>query len=252
MGMTMSIDLNCDLGEGMPNDEQLMAFISSANIACGYHAGDATIMKRTIEHCLRHNVQVGAHPGFNDKANFGRTEIKLSDNALYDLIADQLQVMHSACLTMGAALHHVKPHGALYNMAAKDRRVSSVIAKAVKEFDSSLILYGLSGSFLITEAKEFGIDAKHEVFADRTYQEDGSLTPRNLKNALITDTDQSLAQVIQMIERNEVMTVEGKSIPIQADTICLHGDGAHAVDFAKAVYNHLQSKGITIKAPSHG
>lgn len=235
------IDLNCDMGEGMDTDAAIMPFISSANIACGYHAGDRDTMIRTVTSALEHNVAVGAHPGFADKENFGRTEQHLSDTALYDLVAAQLDIMQSVCRTTGAVMKHVKPHGALYNMAAKTPDMARIIAKAVKDTDPSLCFFGLSNSWLIKAAAEAGLKTLSEVFADRTYQPDGSLTPRSHPNALIESEEQSLQQVLQMVNHQQVTTVHGQTIPLSAETICLHGDGAHAVAFAKAVYNTLRS-----------
>jgi len=233
------IDLNCDMGEGMQTDAGIMPFISSANIACGYHAGDADTLKRTVDLALAHNVAVGAHPGFADKANFGRTEQHLSDAALYDLVADQLYLVQSVCRSAGAQMRHVKPHGALYNMAAKTPAMARIIAKAVKEVDPSLCFFGLSNSWLIKAALETGLKTASEVFADRTYQDDGSLTPRSLPNAMIEHEEQALQQVLQMVTLQQVTSVSGKVVPLTAETICLHGDGPHAVSFARAVYNAL-------------
>jgi 5-oxoprolinase (ATP-hydrolysing) subunit A len=241
------IDLNCDLGEGMPTDAALMPYISSANIACGFHAGDEATMKRTIDLCLQHNVAIGAHPGFDDKPNFGRNNLQLSSEALYDLITRQLYLLDIFCKEAGTRLHHIKPHGALYNMAAKDARMSATIAQAVKDFNQPMIVYGLSKSFLVSEATARGLPTAHEVFADRTYQPDGSLTPRNEKNALITNTADALAQVMQMITRGTVSTAQGTTINICPETICLHGDGEHAITFAAAVHTHLIKNKMAIK-----
>lgn len=234
------IDLNCDMGEGMDTDADIMPFISSANIACGYHAGDQDTMLRTVTLAMQHQVAIGAHPGFADKENFGRKEQQLSDTALYDLIAAQLGMMQSVCRAAGATLQHVKPHGALYNMAAKSPGMARIIARAVKDTDPTLRLFGLSNSWLIKAAAAAGLNTASEVFADRTYQPDGSLTPRNLPNALIESEEQALQQVVQMVTYQQVTTVDGQIIPLTAETICLHGDGAHAVAFAKAVYNTLR------------
>lgn len=249
-GSVKNIDLNCDMGEGMTTDASMMPYISSANIACGYHAGDEETMKRVIALCLQHNVTIGAHPGFNDKENFGRINQHLSDQELYDLVTKQLLILQRHCTSAGATLHHVKPHGALYNMAAKSQHMSTILAKAVFEFDPSLLYYGLSNSFLITEAKRIGLQTANEVFADRTYQWDGSLTPRTEKNAFIEDTETALAQVLQMIQFNTVMTIQNKEISLQPQTICLHGDGAHAVDFAKVIHQTLKNNSIHIQAPT--
>ncbi len=243
-----SIDLNCDLGEGMQHDADIMPFISSANIACGYHAGDEMIMRQTIQLAIQHKVAIGAHPGFADKANFGRTEMQLTENSYYDLIIDQLAIFQKATDELGATLHHVKPHGALYNMSARDQNLASIIAQAVYDFDPSLILYGLSGSHAIAEAKAVGLLTCNEVFADRTYQNDGSLTARNQNNAMITNEQESIDQVLQMINQQKVKTTENKEINIVAETICLHGDGRYAASFAKLINQKLKAKQIDIRA----
>jgi len=233
------IDINCDMGEGMGNENELMPFIYSANIACGYHAGDADIMQRVIRLCLQHGVHIGAHPSFFDRANFGRTAMKLPAPEIYSLITMQLKIINAMVLDCGGKLHHVKPHGALYNMAAADSELAKVIAQAVKNFDASLIYYGLSGSVMITEANRLGLQTANEVFADRTYQDNGTLTSRDKPNALLTDINDVEQQVMKFIKENKVTTVTGKDIFLQADTICIHGDGSNAVDVAKAVYKQL-------------
>lgn len=233
----------------MTTDATIMPYLSSANIACGYHAGDQRTMKRTIELCLQYNVAIGAHPGFNDKPNFGRMNQYLSDEELYHVVHHQLLLLDKLCKEAGATLHHVKPHGALYNMAAKDQHMSAILAKAVYDFNPELMYYGLHNSYMLREAKAVGLQTINEVFADRTYQRDGSLTPRTEQNALIQDTQEALKQVMQMIMLNKVDTVQGETIDIQPQTICLHGDGAHAVDFAKAIHHFLQSHSIIIQSP---
>lgn len=243
----LTIDINCDLGEGFPNDTLLMPFISSANIACGFHAGDTDTIKRTIECCLKNNVAIGAHPGFNDKANFGRTEIVLSDCELYDLVAEQIHLVQNICTEMGATLHHVKPHGALYNMAARDATMSYIIAGVIKEINPSLILYGLSNSFLITEAESLGLKTASEVFADRTYTPEGMLTPRTQTNAMLHSTEESLLQVLQMITKHQVTATDRSLVSLKADTICIHGDGAHALSFAEAICKAMKENNILIK-----
>lgn len=246
--MRLSVDLNCDMGEGMPNDAAIMPWISSANIACGYHAGDENTIRETIALCLKHKVAIGAHPGFDDKLNFGRASIKLSSKELYELITLQLFIMDSACRKQQAVMHHVKPHGALYNMAAKDESMSRTIAQAVFDFNPKLIYYGLSGSHMITQANAIGLATANEVFADRTYQPDGSLTPRTEKNALIESEEKSLSQVMKMVKESKVVDVKGQPIQIKADTICLHGDGAHAAAFAQAIHQQLVMEKIEIKS----
>lgn len=245
--VNMYIDLNCDMGEGMPTDAEIMPYISSANIACGYHAGDKATMEQTVTLALKHQVAIGAHPGFDDKANFGRTEQQLPDNQVYDLITAQIHSLQTICRSLGATLQHVKPHGALYNMAARDPHLSTIIAQAIRDADSALCLFGLSNSWLIKAAAEMGLRTASEVFADRTYQEDGSLTPRSKPNALIENEADALAQVIQMVTKQEVTTLNGKVVPLRAETICLHGDGAHAVTFAKVVHQTLREHHLTIQ-----
>lgn len=244
----MSVDLNCDLGEGFLNDELLYPYISSANIACGYHAGDLDTITKSIDYCLAHNVAIGAHPGFNDKQNFGREEIQLSAERLQDLVMHEILVVRFAAMKMGAKLHHVKLHGAMYNMAARDKAMALTVADAVLRVDPNLILYGLSGSYLISEAKALGLQTCSEVFADRTYQPDGSLTSRSQPNALITSTEASITQVLQMVQQQTVTCLDGTFIPLVAETICLHGDGEHAVTFAKQIHKTLKQHNIDIKA----
>ncbi len=246
-----TIDLNCDMGEGLTNDAQLMPFISSANIACGYHAGDETIMQETILLARQYNVAIGAHPGFADKNNFGRTEIQLPLNEIYQLIQQQVLLLTNIAHSLGCKLNHVKPHGALYNMSAKDSLLANTIAKAVYDINPSLILFGLSGSRSITEAKKAGLTTASEVFADRTYTDSGNLTPRTQMNALIENEEEALQQILQMTSQKTVTAVSGNQVPINAETICLHGDGAHAMIFAKKIYETLQQKNIQIKPLTH-
>jgi UPF0271 protein len=243
----MQIDLNCDLGEAMQTDEQIIPLISSANITCGFHAGDSITMKHTIASCIKHHVSIGAHPSWPDKENFGRMEMQLSAIELYNIISEQLNIISQLIHEQGGKLAHVKPHGALYNQSAKDPSIALTIAKAVKDFDASLLLFGLSGSHSISEAEKIGLYTVNEVFADRTYQDDGSLTPRSQPNALIEDEDIAVNQALQMITQQTVTTRSGKIIPIIADTICLHGDGVHAVHFAKAITTALKQSNIDIK-----
>jgi UPF0271 protein len=240
----ITIDINCDMAEGLPTDALLMPYISSANIACGYHAGDESVMKRTVELAVENAVAIGAHPGFADKENFGRTEIQLPLAQVYDLITKQLYILKKIT---GTKLHHIKPHGALYNMSARDPLLANTIAKAVFDFDDELLLFGLSGSHSITEAQKAGLNTASEVFADRTYQPNGSLTPRSQPNALIENTPQALEQALQMIQQQTVTAVNGKPVAIVADTICIHGDGPHAVDFAMNIYLTLQQHHIGIQ-----
>jgi UPF0271 protein len=236
----MRVDINCDMGEGIGNDALLMPFIDSANIACGYHAGDIETMLQTIELCRQHNVSAGAHPSFLDKENFGRQEMELPPHDLYELIIQQLIIINDLTEQAGIQLVHVKPHGALYNISARDPLVANVIARAVKDFNKELLLFGLSGSQSILEANKIGLKTKSEVFADRTYQGDGSLTPRTEPDALIHSVETAVAQVKQMINDGTVTSTRGNKVPILAETICIHGDGQHAVEFAKAIHHALK------------
>jgi UPF0271 protein len=237
-------DLNCDMGEGMANEALIMPFISSANIACGFHAGNSDIIRKTMDLALKYQVKIGAHPSFRDKENFGRREMQLPADKLYAIMLEQLIKIDIIAKEKGAALHHVKPHGALYNMAARDRTVAATIATAIKDFNEDLVLYGLSGSAMIEEAQALGLKTASEVFADRSYQDDGTLTPRSEPGALIDTEEKSIAQVWLMIRQGQVLSLNGKLVPIKAETICIHGDNRQAVFFARKLYSILQQNNI--------
>lgn len=243
-----TIDLNCDMGEGMNTDEAIMPWISSANIACGYHAGDEKIIWKTLELAVQNNVAIGAHVSFFDRENFGRKEWSLPIGEIYELVTQQLIILNEIATSFETNIHHVKPHGALYNIAAKETGVAAVIARAVKDFDQALVLYGLSGSYSVSEAKKIGLQTASEVFADRTYLDDGSLVPRSQPQSLIEDVDKAVEQVLQLIREGTVTSLSGKKIPVQAETICIHGDGKQAVELSKAIHESLKQKGIIIKA----
>lgn len=248
----MTIDLNCDLAEGTGVEPLIMPFITSANISCGYHAGDRDLMTQTIRLCLLHGVAVGAHPSFPDRENFGRTEMNMPASEVYDLVKTQLGIIRDVAGAEGARLCHVKPHGALYNMAAVRPDLAKAIADAVSDFDSGLVLFGLSGSSMEAAAEQSGLTMAHEVFADRTYRPDGTLTPRSHPHALITDTGQACAQALALASGKSITTIEGRELRLRADTICLHGDGTHAVAFAKSIRNVLTDAGIEIRSSHHG
>ena len=214
------MQINCDLGEGVGNDAELMPYIDEANIACGFHAGDAFTMRETVALCIRHKVKIGAHPSYLDRENFGRKEIELSPEEIYLLVRKQVETLKKITEQAGAKLNHVKPHGALYNISAKNEAVAKAIAKAVKDIDSSLILFGLKNSHSIATAKNIGLLTAEEAFADRRYEIDGSLTPRSKPGACFTE----IQDVLNQVEK------------IKADTWCIHGDGPYAVDFAKALH----------------
>ena len=239
-------DLNCDMGEGAGNDALIMPYVTSTNIACGFHAGSGDTIRRTIDLALKSGVKIGAHPSFRDKEHFGRKEIRMSDDKLYAIVLEQLIRIDLIAKEKGASLHHVKPHGAMYNMAAGDAAMAHTIVMAVKDFNEDLVLYGLSGSYLITEAQKAGLKCANEVFADRTYSDDGTLTPRSHPDAIIMDLDISVRQVLQMVKENRVTTLSGKVIPMAADTICIHGDNRQAPLFAKKIHSSLQQNGLAI------
>lgn len=250
----LKIDLNCDLGESfgpwnMGNDEDILPLITSANIACGFHAGDPQTMLKTVELALENGVAVGAHPGYLDLQGFGRRNIAMTSREVYGLVVYQVGALQGFLKALGGTLHHVKPHGALYNMAATDATLSQAIAHAVADVSQGeAILYGLSGSELVKAGRELGIPVMNEVFSDRTYQEDRTLTSRREANALITDPKESIAQVLQMIEQGTVTTISGKEVALEADTVCIHGDGITALEFAKEIRNTLMSRGIILSA----
>ncbi|OQP56958.1 lactam utilization protein LamB [Niastella vici] len=249
----LSIDLNCDMGESthlwpyhIEKDLLLLSYVSSINLACGFHAGDAPTMHQLVAAAVEAGVAIGAHPGFADRENFGRTNLLLPPAAIYDLVLYQIGALDAFLKVLHTRLHHVKPHGALYNMAAKDAVMAETICKAVCDYDSSLVLYGLSGSKLIEAAHATGLATCSEVFADRTYQDDGHLTPRTHPQALLHDTNQSLQQVLQMVEQRSVTSINGREVPLVAETVCIHGDGEFAVAFARVIKETLERNGIVV------
>lgn len=252
----MQIDLNCDMGEStglhpysLEKDLAIMEQVSSVNLACGFHAGDAHTMHHLVEAALARNVAIGAHPAFPDRENFGRSNMHLSPGQVYDIILYQIGSLQAFLQVYHARLHHIKAHGALYNMAAADPSLAGAICNAVRDYDPALMVYGLSGSELIRAAEEKGLQAISETFADRTYQDDGSLTPRTQPGALIEEAGQSLQQVLQMVQEGIVSTLSGKTISIRAQTICIHGDGPHALPFAALIRKTLQQHHVAIQQP---
>lgn len=227
--MTPRIDLNCDLGEGAGHDAELMPLITSANIACGAHAGDAATMRATVALAQQHGVAIGAHPGYEDREYFGRREIRLAPGDVEALVERQVRLLREM-----TAVAHVKPHGALYNLAARDAAVAREVAAAVSAVDAGLALVALRGSELVRAGRACGLRVAEEVFADRTYQADGSLTPRSEPGAVITDEAEAVAQAMRLVRDG-------------ADTICLHGDGVHAVAFARRLNAELRNAGIAIR-----
>lgn len=252
----MTIDLNCDMGESTANagydlekDLLLMDWVSSVNLACGYHAGDPHTMHKLVEAGLEKGLAIGAHPSFADRENFGRTAMQLPPAQVYDIILAQIGALDAYLRIHGARLHHVKPHGALYNQAAADPVLAKAIADAVADFDPGLLLFGLAGSVSFAAARERGLQAIPEAFADRSYQDDGSLTPRQFPDALIEDADSAVAQVLGMIRDKRVISRNGKQVALEAATICIHGDGPHALEFARSLAESLRSAGISIQPP---
>lgn len=244
--MKKIIDLNCDMSEGYDTDELIMPYISSANIACGAHAGDEDTIKKTILLAMQYDVAIGAHPSYHDREGFGRREMHLDPDEIFNLVKEQTEKIITIANKLGANLHHVKPHGALYNRSAKDADTAVAIAKAVAAVDKSLILYGMPNTESEKAAHQYHLNFYAEVFADRTYTNEGLLTPRTAERAMIDSAYESLDQVIEMINLGRVTSTTGKSIPIKADTICIHGDGEHAVEFAKTIAEGLKSRDIEI------
>src|SRR4051812_40949533 len=209
----------------MGRDAEILNFITSANIACGFHAGDPTTMRKTVQLTLEKKVAIGAHPGLQDLIGFGRREMQLSPQEAYDLVVYQIGALYGFVKAEGGVIEHIKPHGALYNMAAKNINLSAAIAEAVYKVDPELILFGLAGSELVKAGKKIGLRTANEVFSDRTYQQDGSLTSRRESNALIKDHVQAVQQVIRMVKEGKVLSLQDVDISITAHTICIHGDG---------------------------
>lgn len=242
------IDLNADLGEGGSADDALMTLVSSVNIACGFHAGDAQTMLTSVRNAIKHGVAIGAHPGFPDRANFGRTAMELPPETVYAQMLYQIGALDAIVRAQQGVLCHVKPHGMLYNQAAKEPALADAIARAVRDYNPHCILVGLAGSKLIRAGARLGLTTRQEVFADRGYQADGSLVPRTHPGALITSEPQALAQTLEMVRLGQVTTIDGTTAKVQADTVCLHGDGEHALAFARRLRAAFAEQGILVSA----
>ena len=248
-----SIDLNCDLGESfgaytIGNDEGVLPFITSANIACGYHAGDPAVMHRSVALCKRYGVQVGAHPGLPDLAGFGRRSMAITPAEAADCVAYQIGALKAFCDEVGVPLHHVKPHGALYNMAARDRALADAICRAVQKTAPGAVLLALSGSEMVAAAKAIGLPVASEVFADRGYRPDGTLVPRGQPGAMIEDEDKAIARVLRMAKEGCVAASGGGTVALQADSVCVHGDGPKALAFVQKLHAALPANGVAIAA----
>jgi UPF0271 protein len=251
----MLIDINCDMGESfgayeIGADDEVLPHITSANIACGFHGGDPSVMRTTVAHALEHGVAIGAHPGLPDLVGFGRRAMQVSPQEVYDLMIYQVGALSGFVRAAGAELRHVKPHGALYNMAVAQPALADAIARAVHDVDPRLILFGLAGSTMLKSAERAGVAWASEAFADRNYLHDGSLVPRSSPDALVRDVDEGVRRAVRMVRDGLVADVDGEDIPIRADTICIHGDGQNAAQLAKALRTGLTAAGVTVAAPS--
>jgi UPF0271 protein len=247
--MTARIDLNCDLGEGYASDADVLPYISSASIACGLHAGSPRDMQRTLRACLDHGVAVGAHPGFDDREHFGRRELQLAPAELRALLRYQLGALQAMLQAEGGRLAHVKPHGALYNLSARDRGSARIIAEEVARIDPQLRLYGLAGSCSIDAARDLGLSAVGEAFAERRYDRHGRLCPRDRPGAVIERVEDAMQQVRTLLERGVVIADDSSAVPIDAATLCLHGDRPDVLEFARALRATVEASGWEIAAP---
>jgi 5-oxoprolinase (ATP-hydrolysing) subunit A len=245
----MEIDLNADLGEGCGADEALLGLVTSANIACGWHAGGAQAMRDCVRWAVSRNVSIGAHPSFHDPENFGRKEMDLPAGEIYAGVLYQLGALSAIAQAEGGRIAHVKPHGALYNQAARDARIADAVVAAVHDFDPSVAVFGLAGSGFVAAARRAGLAAVEEVFADRGYRADGSLVPRGEPGALVDDEAAMLARTLEMVRDRRVRAVTGEWVPLNAQTVCLHGDGPHALAFARRLRDALERAGVTLLAP---
>lgn len=245
------VDLNSDLGESfgnykIGNDSKIIPLISSANVACGYHASDPVVMDQTIESARKANIRVGAHPGFPDLMGFGRRNMNVTPAEAKAYVLYQIGALDAFCKSKGMVMQHVKLHGAMYNMAAKDYALSKAICEGIKEYNKDLIILALSGGQTVKAAKDLGMKVAMEVFADRAYEEDGSLVDRRKEGAMITDEDEAIARVVRMVKEKKVTAITGKDIDIQADSICVHGDGEKALAFVEKIRNTFEQEGIEI------
>lgn len=254
--MGLAIDLNCDMGESfgawkMGQDDDILPYVTSANIACGYHAGDPATMRKTVAAALHHGVALGAHPGLPDLPGFGRRSMDISAQEVYDIVVVQVGALAAVAASQGGRLHHVKAHGALYNMASRNSELAKAIARAVHDVDAGLVLYALAGSAQVDAGIEQGLTVAQEVFADRTYQSDGSLTSRKQADAMIEDPAVSIRQVLRMVQEGKVATLQDRDVDVRADTLCIHGDQPGATVFAQAIRKALSDNGIEVCATGH-
>lgn len=233
------IDLNADIGEGFDFDNEIIPLVTSVNIACGFHAGGPLLMNKTVELAIKQQVKIGAHPSFPDKENFGRSRMVRSFEEIYTDTLYQIGALDALVIAQGGTLHHVKPHGMLYNQAANEPEVANAIISAIYDYNPNLLLFVLAGSHFVELARQKGLKVKEEVFADRRYNDDGSLVDRREAHAVLSNRQDVIEQVLRFIQAQEVKTISGKIIPIKADTICMHGDNEHAVELLKAIHQVL-------------
>jgi UPF0271 protein len=247
--MKLSVDINADLGEGAGHDAELFELISSANIATGFHAGDSDTMHAAVSAAKEHGVAVGAHPSFWDRENFGRKELKISNREVFDAVAYQLGVFQAIASAVGVQPNHVKPHGALYNMAVRDQELADAIGRAIESVDPKLILFAPDKSELARAGEAHGLQIAREIFADRNYLNDGWLVPRTRLDALLTDPKQAADRVLRMLCEGKVRSVEGRDVEVRGETICVHSDTPGAVEFARELRSQLEREGVRISAP---
>jgi 5-oxoprolinase (ATP-hydrolysing) subunit A len=248
--MNLVVDLNSDLGEGAGHDNEILDLVSSANIACGFHAGDPASIFATIQAALERNVSLGAHPSFPDRENFGRTEMTMAPGAVYSTVAYQIGGFHALARAAGGRMNHVKAHGALYNMAARDRALADAIANAVFALDPKLILFAPAGTHLDFAATEIGLETASEVFADRNYLADGSLVPRTRRDAFVHDPREAADRILRILSEGKVRAVDGSEVAISASTVCVHGDNPQAVAFVRKLRERLEAEDVLIAAPA--
>ncbi len=247
------VDLNCDMGE-LPEaikdgtQEALMSSLTSVNVACGGHAGDEQMMKTTIEQALRWNVSIGAHPGYPDRSNFGRVELKMPMQAVADSVFDQVKTLAAVATSSGTHVVHVKPHGALYNQAAHDRELAEAIAAGVARWSRDVVLVGLAGTSMLDVFQEAGFRVAAEAFADRRYEPDGTLRSRKFQDALIRDPEEAGLQALSIVNTGSVTASNGSEVPVNAQTICIHGDTSGAPGIAAAVARTLRQAEVMLKA----
>jgi len=247
--MKLSVDLNADLGEGSGHDDELFELISSSNIATGFHAGDSDTMHAAVSTAKKHGVAVGAHPSFFDRENFGRKELKISNQEVFDAVAYQLGIFQAIASALDMRPNHVKPHGALYNMAVRDEKLADAIARAIASVDPKLILFAPDNTELARAGEARGLQIAREIFADRNYLNDGWLVPRTRPDALLPDPKEAADRVLRMLREGKVRSIEGRDVDVRGETICVHGDTPGAVEFARELRTQLEHEGVRIRAP---